>query len=114
MLKTPGFAKQEVMGLEGIMPGPGLCVLHMKALDTVVDGRPQEWQSSKRHQRACSERQAAVSASATESYLNKSDKLPGLFKTEMVIAPNLDSFKELSGSSILSVCLKLESSGQRE
>lgn len=42
MLKTPGFAKQEVMGLEGSMPGPGLCVLHMKALDTVVDGRPQE------------------------------------------------------------------------
>lgn len=40
--KTPGFAKQEVMGLEGNMPGPGLCVLRMKALDAVVDGRPQE------------------------------------------------------------------------
>lgn len=102
------------MGLEGSMPELGLCVLHMKALDTVVDGRPQEWQSRGSHQSACSERQAAVSASATDSYLNKSDKLPGLFKTEMVIAPNLDSFKELSGSSILSVCLEPENFGQRE
>lgn len=114
VLKSPCFAKQEVMGLEGSVPGTSMCVFRMKALGTVVEERPQEWQNSRRQQRACSKRQAAVSASATESYLNKSDKLPGLFKTEMVIAPNLDSFKELAGSSILSVSLKLESSGQRE
>lgn len=39
MLRNPGFAKQEVTGLEGNMPGPDLCGLCM---GTVVEGRSQE------------------------------------------------------------------------
>lgn len=42
MLKSPCFAKQEVMGLEGNVPGTSMCVLRMKALGTVVEERPQE------------------------------------------------------------------------